>query len=92
MSSQDFQSLADLLGSGDLARLAREAEAHRDLTARVRALLPADEAAHVVNVHAEAGRWVVAMDSPAWAARVRYRTASLGPTPVRVTVVPRRGE
>ncbi|NIR61664.1 MAG: DUF721 domain-containing protein, partial [Gammaproteobacteria bacterium] len=61
----------------------------RDLTARVRALLPEAEAAHLVSVHAEAGAWVVAMDSPAWAARVRYRTAELGDVPVRVTVVPK---
>ncbi len=88
MSDQGFQSLGALLGSGGLARLTREAKAHRDLTARVRALLPEAEAAHLVSVHAEAERWVVAMDSPAWAARVRYRTAEL-PVPIRVTVVPR---
>ncbi len=89
MPRRDFQSLGDLLGSGGLGRLAREAEAHRDLTARVRARLPEAEAAHLVSVHAEAGRWVVAMDSPAWAARVRYRAAELGgAVPVRVTVVP----
>lgn len=92
MSARDFQSLGDLLGSGGLARLAGEAAAHRDLTARVRSLLPEDEAAHLVSVHGEGGRWIVAMDSPAWAARVRYRAGELGgEVPVRVTVVPRGG-
>lgn len=89
MSSREFRSLGRLLESGPLGRLAGEAAAHRDLTARVRALLPEAEAAHLVSVHAEAGTWVIGMDSPAWAARVRYRTAELGDVPVRVTVVPR---
>lgn len=89
MSDKGFQSLASLLGTGGLANLAREAESHRDLTARVRSLLPDAEAAHLVSVHAETDRWVVAMDSPAWAARVRYRARGLAPGPVRVTVVPR---
>lgn len=90
MSDQGLQSLGKLLGSGGLARLAREAESHRDVTARVRALLPEAEAAHLVSVHAQDGRWIVAMDSPAWAARVRYRAAAL-PVPIRVTVVPKGG-
>lgn len=91
MNGRDFKSLGDLLGAGGLARLADEAAAHRDLTARVRALLADDEAEHLVSVHSEADCWVVAMDSPAWAARVRYRAAELGGTRVRVTVVPRGG-
>ena len=89
MSPQDLKSLANLLGSGELQSLVREAEARRDLTAHIRDLLPAAEAAHLVSVHADGGRWILAMDSPAWAARVRYRTTELGSVPIRVTVVPK---
>ncbi|HSG65109.1 MAG TPA: hypothetical protein VLD39_08910, partial [Gammaproteobacteria bacterium] len=42
-------SLAELLGGGPLARLGAEARRRRDLTAQIRALLPADVAPHLVT-------------------------------------------
>ena len=42
-------------------------------TVRVRKLLPAEEAAHLVSAATnEAGELVLVMDTPSWAARVRY--------------------
>jgi hypothetical protein len=79
--------LADLLAAGRLADLAREAGRRRDLTERVRALLPAEEAAHLINAGRNAaGELVLTMDSGAWAARARY--LDLGGGTVRVKVQP----
>jgi hypothetical protein len=59
-------------------------------TATVRGLLPAEEAAHLVNAATnDAGELVVVMDSPAWAARVRYCLDSLPSKKVRISVLPR---
>ncbi len=42
----------------------------------MRKLLPAEEAAHVVSASTnEAGELVLVMDTPSWAARVRYCVA-----------------
>jgi len=61
-------------------------------TARVRNLLPAEEGAHVVSASTnEAGELVLVMDSPSWAARVRYCVAGLPTTNVRIKVQPRGG-
>lgn len=82
--------LSELMSDGPLARLLREAERRRKETAEVRALLPAEEAAHVVSAATnETGELVLVMDSPSWAARVRYCLASLRRTDVKVRVVPR---
>ena len=59
-------------------------------TARVRKLLPAEEAAHVVSAATnEAGELVLVMDSPSWAARVRYCLAALPRTEIKIRVLPR---
>ena len=48
------------------------------------------EAEHLVSArNNEEGVLVIAMDSPAWATRVRYRARELWRRPVRITVVPR---
>ena len=61
-------------------------------TARVRTLLPAEEAAHVVSAATnEAGELVLVMDTPSWAARVRYCLRALPSTEVRIRVFPRGG-
>ena len=61
-------------------------------TARVRNLLPAEEGAHVVSASTnEAGELVLVMDTPSWAARVRYCVAGLPTTNVRIKVQPRGG-
>ena len=90
MSIKDPQSLADLLSSGDLGQLAAEAERRRDLAERIRALLPADEAAHLVSASTDAeGELILVMDASVWAARVRYRAERLGRERIKVRVVPR---
>ena len=92
MSNRDPRSLADCLASGPLGALAREAERRRLATDDIRKLLPADEAAHLVSAATnEAGELVLVMDSPSWAARVRYSLQSLPNARVRIKVVPRGG-
>jgi hypothetical protein len=89
MTRNSPKSIEKLLSTGRLARLAEEARSRRETVARVRALLPAEEADHLVSAHVEAnGRIVLVMDSPAWAARVRYRRASLGARDLIVRVAP----
>jgi len=92
MSNRDPRSLADCLAHGPLSALAREAERRRLETQDLRKLLPAEEAAHLVSATTnEAGELVVVMDSPSWAARVRYSIQSLPSARVRIRVVPRGG-
>jgi hypothetical protein len=87
MSPSGPRKLGDLLLSGDSSGLATEAAERRELAARVRAGLAADEAAHVVSARIdEAGRLVVGMDSAAWAARLRYSRSELLGRPLRVRV------
>jgi len=84
------RKLAEILGTGRLARLGREAERRRATTERVRAQLPPDEAEHLVSASdGEDGELVLVMDSALWAARVRYRAAELGVARLRVRVLPR---
>jgi hypothetical protein len=81
------------LQSGDIGRLRDEAAARRAFLEDIKALLPADEARHLVAASTDpAGRLVLSMDSAAWAARVRYRARELGRDRVRVRVMPRRDE
>lgn len=92
MSNRDPRSLADCLARGPLGALAREAERRRLATEDLRKRLPADEAAHLVSAATnEDGELVLVMDSPSWAARVRYSLDRLPSTRVRVRVVPRGG-
>ena len=84
--------LSELLRRGSLAELKREAERRRKETAAIRRLLPADEAAHLVNAATnDAGELVLLMDTPAWAARVRYCLAALPNKTIRIGVQPRGG-
>jgi hypothetical protein len=84
--------LSELLTSGSLADLTREAERRRLETAETRKLLPADEAAHLVSAATnELGELVLVMDSPSWAARVRYCLGALPNAKVRIRVLPRGG-
>ncbi len=58
----------------------------------MRALLPPDEAAHLVSASTnEAGELVLVMDSPAWAARARYCVTGLPNPVVKIRVLPRSG-
>lgn len=84
--------LADLLTSGSLAALTREAERRRLETGSIRKLLPSDEAMHLVSAATnESGELVLVMDSPSWAARVRYCLTALPTKNVRIKVQPRGG-
>jgi hypothetical protein len=90
--SKEPRRLADWLTEGSLGALAREAERRRSTTTEIRNLLPAEEAAHLVSAAANhAGELVIVMDSPSWAARVRYALESLPNQRVRIKVVPRGG-
>jgi hypothetical protein len=84
--------LGDHLTDGPLADLVRESQRRRLETAAVRDLLPPDEAAHVVSATTESsGELVLVMDSPGWAARVRYCVGALPNPRVRIKVLPRGG-
>ena len=84
--------LSEVLRRGSLAELKREADRRRMETSEIRRLLPADEAAHLVNAATnEAGELVLLMDTPAWAARVRYSLGALPNKKVRISVSPRGG-
>jgi Dna[CI] antecedent, DciA len=90
--SNDPRPLAELLASGSLADLAREATRRRLATVEIRKLLPPDEATHLVSASTnEAGELVLVMDSPSWAARLRYCVAALPTNKVKIRVVPRGG-
>jgi len=90
--SNEPRRLADWLTEGSLGELAREAARRRSATEEVRKRLPAEEATHLVSAATnEAGELVIVMDSPSWAARVRYALDNLPSARVRITVVPRGG-
>jgi hypothetical protein len=92
MSNHEPRRLAEHLANGPLGALAREADRRRLATEEIRKLLPADEAAHLVSAASNAdGEIVVVMDSPSWAARVRYSIERLPSARVRIKVVPRGG-
>lgn len=91
MSGGDPRSIGDLLQSGDISRLTTEAAARRKLAAQVRLELPESVSAHVVSAHIDDdGDLVIGMDSPAWAARLRYSLENLLGRNLKVrTSVPR---
>ena len=87
------RSLAELLHSGDIEELAREARQRRELAAEIKDLLPDEEARHLVSADTDgSGQLILGMDSAAWAARVRYRTQEFGGRRLKVKVVPKREE
>jgi hypothetical protein len=84
--------LSELVGRGPLGALRREAERRRMETVEIRRLLPPEEAAHLVNAATnDAGELVLVMDTPVWAARVRYCVGALPNRRVRISVLPRGG-
>ena len=90
--SNDPRPLAELLDSGSLADLVREAERRRLATVEIKKLLPPDEATHLVSASTNAsGELVLVMDSPSWAARLRYCVAALPTDKVKIRVIPRGG-
>jgi hypothetical protein len=90
--SDEPRHLSELLKQGPLVRVLREAERRRMETARIRRLLPAEESAHLVSACTnEAGELVLVMDTPSWAARVRYCASALPNPNVKIRVLPRGG-
>lgn len=88
--ADETRHLSELLNASPLKRVLREAERRRKETARVRGLLPAEEAAHLVSAATnEAGELVLVMDTPSWAARVRYCLSALPSVKARIRVLPR---
>jgi hypothetical protein len=71
------KSLKDLLAGSTLSGIAEQAAATDTLTRRVRALLPAEIAPHVLGANVRDTRLVVFVDSAVWAARVRFEIAAL---------------
>ena len=87
--SGEPRHLSEFLSEGGVARLQREAKRRQKETLRIRALLPAEEAAHLVSATTdESGELVLVMDAPIWAARVRYCVAALPNTRVKIRVLP----
>ena len=61
-------------------------------TVRVRSLLPTEEGFHLISASTnEAGELVLVMDTPSWAARVRYCVSALPSANVKIKVLPRGG-
>jgi hypothetical protein len=69
--SGPLKPLSELLSSG-FSRLAKQAEAARDLGERVRRTLPAPLRDHVLSAVRRGDELVVFVDSAAWSAQVRY--------------------
>jgi hypothetical protein len=84
--------LSELLKQGSLSQLMREAERRRTETVNIRRLLPAEEGSHLVSAAKnELGELVLVMDSPSWAARIRYCVGVLPTARIRIKVLPRGG-
>jgi hypothetical protein len=81
------RSVTEVVRTGALSGLQSEARRRQALAAEVRSALPAEEARHVVGAELDVeGRLVIAVDSAAWAARLRF--AEIGGRAVRVRVTP----
>lgn len=83
--SDRFKPLAETVGPL-FARLQRQAAAHSELTARVRAALTGPEKDHVVSASCRGDTLVVLADSAVWCPQIRYAQARL------LEVLNRRGE
>jgi hypothetical protein len=98
------ETIGELLAgrSPRLGELKARAEAFAGLAERVRALLPASEAAHVTGIVQCDTGIVLLVDSSVWCARLRYRAGALRSAfatltgheirELRVRVVPRGGQ
>lgn len=81
--------LSELLATGSIRKLQREAERRRTETVAIRALLPAEEGSHLVSAATnELGELVLVMDTPSWAARMRFCLGSLPTQRVKIKVSP----
>lgn len=69
-----------MAGSDELTRLGEAALARRERTKRLRAVLPADLAPHLLAAEVENERLILVLDSDQWAARARYLGPELADT------------
>jgi hypothetical protein len=84
--------LSELLAAGSIRALQREAERRRTETAAIRALLPPEEGSHLLSaVTNEVGELVLVVDTPSWAARMRFCVSALPTQRVKIKVSPRGG-
>jgi hypothetical protein len=74
--SDRFKRIGDGLGPL-LKDLERRAQATLDLTARVKATLPAPEKEHFLSASYREDTLVISMDSAAWCSRLRYEQQKL---------------
>jgi hypothetical protein len=74
--SDRFKPIGDGLGPL-LKDLEQRAQAMQDVTARVRAALPAPEKEHFLSASYRDDTLVISMDSAAWCSRLRYEQKSL---------------
>ncbi len=74
--SGPLKPLSELLSSG-FSQLVRQADAARDLTERVRRLLPEPLGAHVLSANRRGEELVIRVDSSAWTAQVHYASRRL---------------
>ena len=89
MKRTHANSLAELLNTGSLGRLAAESRRRQNIAEEVRRRLPEREAEHLVAANTdEEGRLVLFMDAPVWAARVRYMARELGEDRIKVRTLP----
>lgn len=76
LMSDRFKPLSAGLGPL-IARLEARARAVEDVTARVRAVLPAPESEHFLSASYRDDTLVISMDSAVWCVRVRYDQKAL---------------
>ena len=66
-----LKPLSELVSAG-FSRLAEQAEASRNLTERVRRILPDPLRAHILSASRRGEELAIRVDSAAWSAQVRY--------------------
>jgi hypothetical protein len=73
-----MKRLATLLASGKTLRQLQEQLYHQDqLLARINSFLPEPLGDHLIQVIDKDHEWVILVDSPVWASRLRYQTPQL---------------
>ncbi|MBH97109.1 MAG: hypothetical protein CMM56_01515 [Rhodospirillaceae bacterium] len=81
--------IAESFKKGQLKELLINVEHQRSLTKSIKKTLPSELAKHLMNASInEKGELVLIMDSPVWAARVRYYTKVMGDRRVMIKTIP----
>ena len=78
MPPENPKLLKDLLAdTGGLAGIVRRAEATDRLARSVQSAVPAEVSDHILGANLRGDRLVVIVDGAAWAARVRFESATI---------------